>query len=112
MMMISRRAVLMGGVVLGAAAIAGSAILMSGDAIASVETGAAAPAFSLQDASGRMRTLSEFAGRTVVLEWTNNGCPYVVRHYSSGSMQATQQAATAAGVVVAVDTAHLSRTSK
>ena len=96
---LTKRAVLMGGAAIAVAAIAGSAFIMSGDAVASVETGAAAPAFSIQDASGRTRTLSEFAGRTVVLEWTNNGCPYVQRHYSSGSMQATQQEATAAGVV-------------
>ena len=96
---LTRRAVLMGGAVVAVAAIGGAAFILSGDAVASVETGAAAPAFSVQDASGRTRTLSEFAGRTVVLEWTNNGCPYVVRHYSTGSMQATQQEATAAGVV-------------
>jgi hypothetical protein len=66
---------------------------------ASVATGGPAPAFSLQDASGQTRTLAEFSGRTVVLEWTNFGCPFVRKHYDSGSMQALQGEATGAGVV-------------
>lgn len=96
---VSRRTVLIGGAALAAVAIAGSAFVMSGDAVAAVETGAAAPAFSVRDASGRTRTLEEFRGQTVVIEWTNFGCPYVQRHYSGGSMQATQRDVTANGVV-------------
>ena len=46
-----------------------------------------------------MRTLAEFRGRTVVLEWTNNGCPYVGKHYGSGNMQRLQREATQGGVV-------------
>ncbi len=61
--------------------------------------GQPAPAFSAIDASGRTRSLAEFRGRTVVLEWTNNGCPYVGKHYASGSMQALQHEATKSGVV-------------
>jgi peroxiredoxin len=90
---------LLGGVVLGVAAIGGAAFIMSGDAIASIETGGQAPAFSVQDANGRTRTLSEFAGRTVILEWTNAGCPYVRRHYDAGGMQALQRDAAADGLV-------------
>lgn len=96
---LSKRAVLMGGAVIAVAAIAGSAFVLSGDATAAVETGAAAPAFSVQDANGRTRTLEEFRGRTVILEWTNFGCPYVQRHYGAGAMQALQQETTANGVV-------------
>ncbi len=58
----------------------------------------AAPAFSLKDADGRTRTLGEFKGKVVVLEWINEGCPYVKKHYQ-GNMQSTQQAARAAGAV-------------
>jgi hypothetical protein len=86
----------------GAAAFAiASAVLTVGacSAEASVETGAAAPAFSVQDASGATRSLAEFRGRTVVLEWTNHGCPYVRKHYDSGNMQTLQREATANGVV-------------
>jgi hypothetical protein len=35
----------------------------------------------------------------VVLEWTNNGCPYTQKHYESGNMQALQKEWTAKGVV-------------
>jgi peroxiredoxin len=58
---------------------------------------ASAPAFTAKDIDGKVRSLSEFRGKTVVLEWVNEGCPYVRKHYS-GNMQGLQQAATADGV--------------
>lgn len=97
-MMMPRRAFLLGGAAIAIAAGVGISVF-SGGAEASVETGAQAPAFSVRDASGATRTLAEFRGRTVVLEWTNNGCPYVRKHYDSGNMQALQQEAVAGGVV-------------
>jgi peroxiredoxin len=60
--------------------------------------GQAAPAFTLVDAEGTQRSLADFRGRTVVLEWTNEGCPYVQKHYT-GAMQALQREAVADGVV-------------
>ena len=57
-----------------------------------------APAFTLVDAEGVQRSLTDFKGKTVVLEWTNEGCPFVKKHYS-GAMQALQHEATADGVV-------------
>lgn len=57
-----------------------------------------APAFTLVDAEGIQRSLADFKGKTVVLEWTNEGCPYVKKHYT-GAMQALQREATADGVV-------------
>ncbi|MFN3857030.1 MAG: thioredoxin family protein [Caulobacter sp.] len=57
-----------------------------------------APGFSVQDADGKTRSLAEFRGKTVVLEWINEGCPYVKKHYN-GNMQALQKAAKADGVV-------------
>lgn len=57
-----------------------------------------APEFTAVDADGKARSLSEFRGKTVVLEWVNEGCPYVKKHYS-GNMQGLQQAARADGVV-------------
>jgi hypothetical protein len=44
-------------------------------------------------------SLADFKGKTVVLEWTNNGCPFVRKHYGSGNMQALQAEATKNGVV-------------
>ncbi len=58
-----------------------------------------APAFTLVDAEGVQRSLADFRGRTVVLEWTNEGCPYVQKHYGAGAMQALQREATGDGVV-------------
>jgi peroxiredoxin len=60
--------------------------------------GQAAPAFTLIDAEGVERSLADFRGKTVVLEWTNEGCPYVKKHYT-GAMQALQRQAAEDGVV-------------
>ena len=67
-------------------------------AVAAPTVGQPAPAFTAVDASGKTRSLSEFRGKTVVLEWTNEGCPYVRKHYDSGNMQALQREATNDGV--------------
>jgi peroxiredoxin len=69
-------------------------------ATASVEVGKAAPDFSLLDAQGKSRSLAEFKGKTVVLEWNNPECPFVKKHYNaSTNMQTQQKAANADGVV-------------
>jgi len=57
-----------------------------------------APDFTVKDADGQTRSLSQYKGKTVVLEWTNHECPYVKKHYS-GNMQALQREATREGVV-------------
>jgi len=61
--------------------------------------GEAAPAFSAQDVEGNAVSLEELKGNIVVLEWTNDGCPFVQKHYDSGNMQELQEEATADGVV-------------
>lgn len=76
-----------------------AAAAMASPALAAPVVGQPAPAFSAVDAAGKVRTLSEFRGRTVVLEWTNSGCPYVKKHYDAGAMQGLQRAATGDGVV-------------
>lgn len=58
-----------------------------------------APDFSLPSASGETVSLSDFRGKTVVLEWSNHGCPFVRKHYESGNMQALQQDLTGEDVV-------------
>jgi peroxiredoxin len=60
--------------------------------------GQKAPAFTAKDASGQERTLAEFKGQTVVLEWWNPECPFVGKHYGSGSMQRLQKEWTGKGV--------------
>jgi AhpC/TSA family len=47
--------------------------------------GDAAPDFTGTDSSGATVRLADLRGKTVVLEWTNNGCPYVGKWYRSGA---------------------------
>lgn len=73
--------------------------LMSAIAMAAPKVGETAPPFAGVDAGGNAVKLADLSGRTVVLEWTNDGCPYVVKWYKSGEMQKLQRYATAKGVV-------------
>ena len=58
-----------------------------------------APDFTATDSNGQTHKLSEYRGKYVVLEWTNNGCPFTRKHYTSGNMQNLQKEWTAKGVV-------------
>lgn len=89
----SRRAVVAAAVALGAT------FLMGNNAFAAPAVGQQAPDFMAVDTSGNKHKLSDFAGKFVVLEWTNPGCPFVRKHYHSGNMPATQKSATDKGVV-------------
>lgn len=71
--------------------------LAAAPALAAPTIGQPAPAFTVKDADGKTRSLSEFKGKTVVLEWHNQDCPYVKKHYGSGNMQSTQKKAVADG---------------
>ena len=64
-----------------------------------IDVGAPAPAFVAQDAAGKPVALAQLRGKIVVLEWTNNGCPFVGHMYRSGVMQRLQRQAAADGVV-------------
>lgn len=55
-----------------------------------VQVGRPAPEFTATDSRGKPLTLSQFRGKTVVLEWTNADCPYTHKHYASGNMQGIQ----------------------
>jgi hypothetical protein len=59
--------------------------------------GAAAPAFTAPDIAGHAISLADYAGKTIIHECTNDGCPFVAKHYNSGNMQALQRRFTAAG---------------
>lgn len=61
--------------------------------------GQPAPAFAVNDADGQAVNLAALRGKTVVLEWTNEGCPFVHHIYASGVMQDLQKQAAAKGVV-------------
>jgi peroxiredoxin len=79
---------------------AGLAALLAGPALAAgPQVGQPAPAFSAQASDGRTVRLSDYAGKTVVLEWTNHDCPFVMKHYGAHAMQALQKTWTGQGVV-------------
>ena len=63
------------------------------------DIGKPAPALAAHDEDGKPIDLRQFRGRPVVLEWTNNGCPFVRHVYNSGVMQGLQRRAAAQGVV-------------
>jgi peroxiredoxin len=80
-----------------AAVLTAAALVVSTASAAPV--GDVAPAFKEQTAQGKEVQLSDFKGKTVVLEWTNDGCPFVQKHYNSKNMQKTQDTLTKEGVV-------------
>jgi hypothetical protein len=65
--------------------------------------GGPAPAFTAVDTRGRSHSLTDYAGKWVVLEWFNHGCPYTKKHYALvngvGNSQAMQHEYTKRGVV-------------
>ena len=74
-------------------------LLALGTAAFAVKLGEPAPAFTGTDSHGQAHKLADYRGKYVVLEWTNNGCPYTRKHYDSGNMQALQKEWTGKGVV-------------
>ncbi len=98
------------------AAVAGAVLLLGGIAgrrIAAnadpaslpdpLTVGGPAPAFTAVDTRGGSHSLAGYAGKWVVLEWFNHGCPYTKKHYALvngiGNSQLMQQEYTKRGVV-------------
>ena len=75
-------------------------LALSFAAVAATATvGQPAPDFALPDVHEKPLKLSDFAGKHVVLEWTNPDCPFVRKHYNSGNMPALQSEASGKDVV-------------
>ena len=69
--------------------------------------GSMAPSFTLKDQSGNDVSLADCKGKIVVLEWFNNECPFVVKHYSKGDMNALASKYEAKGVKwLAINSTH------
>ena len=69
------------------AVVALALLAASGGAAADhAKVGKKAPDFELKDQNGKDVKLADHKGKTVVLEWINIGCPYVKRHYETGTM--------------------------
>ena len=84
---------------LTAAALTTTALIASSATASAATVGEQAPAFTKMSSAGKLVSLDDFKGKTVVLEWTNNDCPYVANQYRSGNMQKTQAVAVAGGAV-------------
>jgi len=74
-------------------------VLFPALSFAGVKIGESAPDFTLVDSNEQQRSLSEFAGKYIVLEWFNPECPFVRKHYDSGNMQGLQEKYTAEDIV-------------
>jgi len=74
-------------------------LLQSAAGYAAVAAGDMAPDFQLPDAAGQERSLADFKGKYIVLEWTNPDCPFVKKYYGPGNMQQLQETYTAKGVI-------------
>lgn len=71
------------------------------------EVGSPAPDFTLQDQDGNPVSLSDYSGKVVVLEWFNEDCPFVQRHYAEGTFIRLANHFKEQGVVwLTIDTTH------
>jgi peroxiredoxin len=77
----------------------GIAVTAQNASAAPATVGQPAPDFTLQGGDGKPHSLADYAGKYVVLEWTNPNCPFVHKFYDSGTMQNLQKTETAKGVV-------------
>jgi peroxiredoxin len=69
-----------------------------------------APQFEVPDMQMRRRRLSDFKGKTIVLEWTSASCPFVRAQYESGVMPELQKWAATQGIAwLSVISTHPSR---
>jgi hypothetical protein len=77
----------------------GAVTVAAGAAGAAPQIGQPAPDFTGTDSKGNPVRLSQYRGKTVVLEWTNADCPFTRKHYTSGNMQGVQALAQKNGVI-------------
>lgn len=71
------------------------AALAAPAARADVEVGKAAPDITFTDIKGASHSIAGFKGKTVILEWSNPGCPFVKKFYDGGDMPKIQAEALA-----------------
>jgi hypothetical protein len=73
--------------------------IASSNAIAEPVIDQPAPSFYGITSEGSTLNLAALKDKIVVLEWTNNECPFVKKHYESGNIPQLQKEAAAKGVV-------------
>jgi len=84
---------------LPAPAFAGGAAAPAATAATAAKVGQPAPEIALKDLSGKDVKLSSFRGKTVVVEWFNPGCPFVVYAHGDGPLKDMAKTAAQSGVV-------------
>jgi peroxiredoxin len=82
-----------------AAALTAVLVLATATLAWAVKVGMEAPDFTGTASNGQQISLARYRGKFVVLEWHNQGCPYVRKQYESGNMEALQRKWTAKNVV-------------
>lgn len=92
MILTRRNFSLAAGMAAAVALTAGALIASTAEAAPAVTIGETAPAFTGVSSTGETVSLSDYAGRTVILEWTNHDCPFVKKHYATppANMQGLQ----------------------
>ena len=98
----NKRSILLAGGMAVAVVLTISAMIAStAEAQTPLVTGDSAPDFTGVTSNGETVSLSDFAGRTVMLEWTNHDCPFVMKHYDAEleNMQGLQEDAAMDDVV-------------
>ena len=88
---VPRRSLMLGG--------AAVALMPAISLAASPVLGKPAPLFTAVDSNGKSWSLADLKGKVVVIETTNQDCPYVRKHYNSRNMQTQQREAAAKGVI-------------
>jgi peroxiredoxin len=84
----------------------GMAVLAHASGLGRVDVGTPAPQFTAKGADGKQHSLHDYAGKLVVLEWTNPVCPFTAIKYKSGAMQALQHYAASRQIIwLSIDTA-------
>jgi peroxiredoxin len=76
-----------------------SALALTAAPAFALESGSPAPDFKAATSQKKEVKLSDYKGKTVVLEWLNYGCPFVKKHYRGKNMQQVQADYTKKGVV-------------
>jgi hypothetical protein len=100
-MMSRRNFSLAAGMATAVALSAGALIASTAQAAPDASEPMIAPDFTGTTATGETVSLSDYAGKRVILEWTNDGCPFVQKHYAvpPANMQGLQTDATESDVV-------------
>ncbi|HCN93398.1 MAG TPA: thioredoxin family protein, partial [Hyphomonas sp.] len=100
-MMSRRNFSLAAGMATAVALSAGALIASTAQAAPDASEPMIAPDFTGTTATGETVSLSDYAGKRVVLEWTNDGCPFVQKHYAvpPANMQGLQTDASESDVV-------------